>query len=78
MGLNKLREFLESRGQEYIYAEEDGCGSVDFEHRGLRYHIWEFPGDESGAESNVRNVGRMETFGPGYEKEIIEVIKNWR
>ncbi len=29
----------------FYYVEEDNCGSIDFEHRGLRYHIWEFADD---------------------------------
>ena len=55
MRLEKLQAYLRDKGQEYRYTEEDGCGSIDWEHRGLMYHVWEFP--ESCAESNVRIAG---------------------
>ena len=58
MRLEKLQAYLQDKGQEYQYTEEDGCGSIDWEHRGLMYHAWEFP--ESCAESNVRIAGKME------------------
>lgn len=40
--LAKVRAFLEERGWKYKYTEEDGCGSIDFDYRGVPYHIWEF------------------------------------
>ncbi|MCD7841597.1 MAG: hypothetical protein LUG56_03920 [Lachnospiraceae bacterium] len=40
--LGRVRSFIEERGWKYSYSEEDGCGSIDFEYRGLAYHIWEF------------------------------------
>ncbi len=78
MKLEKVRKYIEERGWEQEYSEEDGCGSLDFMHRGLSYHIWEFCEDGvCGAESNVENVGRMIDYGENYEDEIIEVLKTW-
>ena len=37
MRLEKLQAYLRDKGQEYRYTEEDGCGSIDWEHRGLMY-----------------------------------------
>ena len=58
MRLEKLQSYIEEKGWKQEYTEEGGCGSLDFEHRGLSYHVWEFQEDGYGAESNVENVGR--------------------
>lgn len=76
--LKEIRAFLDSLGETYRYREEDGCGSLDWEHRGLSYHIWEYPQSDPGAQSNVRSAGRQEDFGPSYEDEILEILKNWQ
>ncbi len=75
--LSKLRAFLDSLGESYTYREEDGCGSLDWVHRGLSYHVWEYPPEEPGAQSNVRSAGRQEDFGPDYEEEILEILRSW-
>ena len=49
----------------------------EFDHRGLHYHIWEFPEPERGAQSNVRIAGRSEEFGHNYEEAILEILKSW-
>ena len=74
MRLKKLQDYLNQKGWNYQYAEEDGCGSVDWDHRGLAYHVWEF---EGGAESNVRMAGRMEDYSGDYEEQILAVIREW-
>lgn len=76
MRLEKIQGYLRSKGWKYQYTEEDGCGSVDFEYRGINYHVWEFP-DGEGAESNVRDGGRQEEFAGDYEEEILAVIRDW-
>lgn len=76
MRLEKIQGYLRSKGWKYQYTEEDGCGSVDFEYRGINYHVWEFP-DGEGAESNVRDGGRQEEFAGDYEGEILAVIRDW-
>ena len=42
MRLEKLQSYIEEKGWKQEYTEEGGCGSLDFEHRGLSYHVWEF------------------------------------
>ena len=39
--------------------------------------MWEFQEDGYGAESNVKNVGRMKDYGGDYEEEILSIIKTW-
>ncbi|MDO4521908.1 MAG: kinase [Eubacteriales bacterium] len=79
MRLEKIQEFLKEKDWKYTYTEEEGVGSIDFENRGISYHIWEFcEGEEYGAESNVRSGGKQEDFFGDYEEEIISVIKSWK
>ncbi len=73
----ELRRFLDQKRWKYTYHEQDGLGSVDFEARGLSYHVWEFREEEYGAESNVRTGGRQEDFFGDYEKEILAIIQAW-
>ncbi|MCC8106203.1 MAG: kinase [Clostridiales bacterium] len=75
--LARVRSFMEERGWNYNYAEEDGCGSIDFEYRGLAYHIWEFDDGECGVVTNLRHGGRKEDIFGDYESEILEIMKNW-
>lgn len=77
MGLTNIRAYLTQKGIAHTYFEEDGCGSIDFVHRGLSYHIWEFPLEERGAESNVKTAGRMEVYGENYEEEILSILETW-
>lgn len=78
MRLKKIQEYLKEKNWKYTYTEEDGCGSLDFEYRGVGYHIWEFEDNGYGAESNVRSGGRTEEFNGDYEEDIIEVIRSWQ
>lgn len=41
----EIQSVLNEKNISFSYVEEDNCGSIDFEHRGLRYHIWEFADD---------------------------------
>ena len=38
MRLEKLQNLLKKRFP-FTYSEEDGCGSIDFEYRGVAYHV---------------------------------------
>lgn len=78
MRLEKIQSYLKEKQWKYEYSEEDGLGSIDFEHRGLSYHIWEFEDGGYGAETNVRTVGRQEDITGDYEKEIIDILKTWQ
>lgn len=75
MRLEKLQEYLHQKGWEYKYTEEFGCGSIDWEYRGLTYHVWEF--SENGAESNVKMAGKLEEYSGSYEEKIIKIIEGW-
>ncbi len=78
MRLNKIAAELDRLGIRYQYSEDDDCASFDFEHKGLRYNIWEYPAPERGAESNVRSTGRQEDFGENYEEEIAAILRSWK
>ena len=41
MRLAGIQQFLKERRLPFQYWEDDDCGSIEFDHRGLRYHIWE-------------------------------------
>lgn len=77
MRLEKIQAYLKAKGMAYDYYEDMGCGSIEFLHRGLSYHIWEYPEGEQGADSNVRSVGRMDAYTGDYEEQILEVLKTW-
>lgn len=76
MRLEKLQNYLKERSMKYEYYEDMGCGSIEFVHRGLAYHIWEYP-DGEGADSNVKTVGRMDAYTEDYEEQIIAVLRTW-
>ena len=77
MRLESIQNFLKSRAMPYTYHEEDECGSIDFIHRGLSYHIWEYPAPERGAESNIRTAARGEDFEGDYEAALLEILQSW-
>ena len=77
MRLEKIQAFMKGKNRPYQYFEEAGCGSIDFIHRGLSYHIWEYPPEENGADSNVRSVGRMDSYSGDYEEQILAIMKTW-
>ena len=77
MRLEKMQSFLNEKQWPFSYTEEDGVGSIDFEYRGVGYHVWEFLDGEYGAESNVRSGGKQEDFTGDYEQKILDVIYSW-
>jgi len=77
MRLQKIADALKRKNINFAYVEEDGCGSIDFEFRGLRYHIWEFQDEEWGVETNVYLAGRSQEVLGDYETEISELILSW-
>lgn len=78
MRLEKLQKKLKEKNFPYTYTQEDDCGSIDFEYRGVIYHVWEFHDQKWGAETNVRTVGRHEDITGDYEEEIISLIEHWK
>lgn len=77
MRLGKLQQFMGGKNIPFTYTEEGGLGSIDFEYRGLSYHIWEFEDGGYGAESNVKNAGRTEDYSGDYETAIMDIMKDW-
>lgn len=78
MRLLKIQEALKTKNILFTYTEEDGCGSLDFQFRGLRYHVWEFLDDGLwGVETNVKCAGRSEDLLGDYESEIAGLILTW-
>ncbi len=77
MRLQRIQAHLHSRGVEFSYWEEDDCGSIQFYHRGLSYHIWEYPAPERGAQSNLRTAGRDEDYEGDYEQTLLEILQSW-
>lgn len=77
MRLEQIQNFLQSRNMPYSYTEEENCGSIDFIHRGLSYHIWEYPAPERGAQSNIRTAGRGEDFEDDYEQQLLEILRTF-
>jgi len=75
--LSKVLAFIQERGWKYTICQEDGCGSIDFEYRGVPYHIWEFYDGEWGVEMNLRHGGRQEELLGDYESEMLEIMKDW-
>ena len=80
MRLEKVQKRLEEKGMCFTYIEEDGCGSIDFEHRGLSYHIWEFAdgGKPCGVETNLRSTGRTEEIEGDYEEALLKLLEEFR
>ena len=77
--LQRVRAYLEGKGWEYEYHEEDGCGSDDFSYRGVPYHIWEFDeGGTRGVETNLQHGGRQEEVLGDYEASLIEMLESWK
>ena len=79
MRLEKIQKILRDKKISFDYSEEDGCGSIDFEHRGLSYHIWEYADQEEpcGVETNLRNVGRTEELEGDYEQKLAEILQSF-
>ena len=77
MRLKKVREALEQKKINYTYTEEDGCGSIDFLFRGLKYHIWEYEDHVWGVETNVFEAGRSRDIEGDYEEILAQEILSW-
>lgn len=76
--LSRVLGYIRGQGWNCTYCEEDGCGSIDFEYRGVSYHIWEFHDGEWGVETNLRHGGRQEEIVGDYESEILDILKDWK
>lgn len=77
MRLTAIQDYMRQKNMPFTYVEDNDCGSIIFNHRGLSYHIWEYPAPERGAESNVRTAGRSEDFEGDYEAQIMEILREF-
>ena len=77
MRLIQIQNHLKTKKIPYQYWEENDSGSITFIHKGLSYHIWEYPEPERGADSNVRTTGRSEEFEGDYEEQILNILRTW-
>ena len=77
MRLTEIQDALRKKRILFQYHEEDGCGSLDFEFRGLRYHVWEYRDGVWGAETNVFEAGRSRDIEGNYEGIISAEILTW-
>lgn len=77
MKLERVQDALKKKKITYKYTEDDGCGSIDFEFRGLRYHVWEYEDRVWGAETNVFEAGRSQDVEGDYEAIIAREILSW-
>ena len=75
MRLARIQEYMKSHSMPYDYMEENDCGSINFIHRGLSYHIWEYPAPERGVDSNVLSCGRSRDYDGDYEQAIIDIFE---
>ena len=77
MHMPEIQSVLKEKSISFSYVEEDNCGSIDFEHRGLRYHIWEYAyeADPVGVETNLRYAGRDEEIEGDYDSVLAEHLK---
>lgn len=77
MRLNRVQDALKKKNIKYQYTEENGCGSIDFMFRGLRFHVWEYEDRAWGVETNVFEAGRSQDIEGNYELVISEEILSW-
>lgn len=76
--LERVLSLIEKRGWTFRRCMEDDCESIDFEYRGVSYHIWEFHDEEWGVETNVRHGGGMEEITGDYETKLLEIMEDWK
>ena len=78
MRLIRVQNALKEKNITFQYTEEDGCGSLDFEFRGLRYHVWEYEENGTwGVETNVFEAGRSRDIEGDYEETLETEILSW-
>ncbi|MDO4649338.1 MAG: kinase [Eubacteriales bacterium] len=77
MRLLKIQDALTKKKIKFTYCEEDDCGSLDFDFRGLRYHVWEYHDDVWGVETNIFAAGRSEEVEGDYEQILSDEILSW-
>ena len=77
MRLQIVQDALKKKNIKYEYTEIDGCGSLDFLFRGLKFHVWEYHDGVWGAETNIYEAGRSQDIEGNYEEVIAREILSW-
>ena len=77
MRLERVQNALKQKKITYDYTETDGCGSIDFLFRGLKFHVWEYEDHAWGAETNIFESGRSQDIEGDYEEVIAGEILSW-
>ena len=77
MRLQIVQDALKKKNIKYEYTEIDGCGSLDFLFRGLKFHVWEYEDRVWGAETNIYEAGRSQDIEGNYEEVIAKEILSW-
>ena len=77
MRLERVQNALKQKKIAYDYTEMDGCGSIDFLFRGLKFHVWEYEDRGWGAETNIFEAGRSQDIEDDYEEVIAREILSW-
>ena len=78
MRLQTVQDALNQKNIRFEYTEEDGCGSLDFMFRGLKFHVWGISRWSLGVqETNIYEAGRSEDIEGDYEEKIAGEILSW-
>ena len=77
MRLEKVQDALNKKKITFEYNEEDGCGSLDFLYRGLKYHVWEYCDEVWGVDTNIFETGRSRDVEGDYEAVLVNEILSW-
>ena len=79
MRLEAVQQKLRDKNITFTYTEEDGCGSIDFMHRGLYYHIWEYADTDQpvGVETKLMHAGNSEDVEGDYEATLCQWLKEY-
>ena len=73
MRLQIVQDALKTKNIKYEYTEEDGCGSLDFMFRGLKFHVWEYCDGIWGAETNIYEILLRNAYKP-YFLQVDDVL----
>lgn len=72
MRLQIVQDALKKKNIKYEYTEIDGCGSLDFLFRGLKFHVWEYEDRVWGAETNIYEAGRSRILRATMKRSLPE------
>ena len=72
MRLQTVQDALNQKNIKFEYTEEDGCGSLDFMFRGLKFHVWEYHDGVWGAETNIYEQAEVRILRAIMKKRLLE------